>query len=385
MKNFKKHLFFCVILILSSFNSYSQESSNFCITKKGEKIIFYGNYLSIGDRVVSYENEKKKIINLKSDDVKLVVNGPEVYMSLSTTKGVDKLQKILAFNDKNVLTTHEFLSTVYIWDRDFNLVKGGIEIMVFTKNQIKESKENFKPIAEYFKNYPKLLELLMKNIEDGKKIELNINYVNCGSAKDLFTNKVNNEVVETKEIDKDIPTDEYGIVGFGITQETNEKIMFYRRGPLPAPNSTNFVYYPKKESIVESYATPNKFKIIVSDNRLFLRLNISKSKSKLLEIIAFTEKYLLAGLWGNDDKVEKCYLYDREMNLIEGDIETANLVLVLNKYFQDCPKIIGFVKENTKLNRNITLGFTYYNCGTTKLLEDFDDFMLNSKYHINQH
>lgn len=155
---------------------------------------------------------------------------------------------------------------------------------------------------------------------------------------------------------------------YGITIKENERINFYHKGSNPIRNEGNFTYCPTEKNEFVKYTWPSNYKLIVHNNRLHYRLEIKEGKTKLLEIIAFNDKYVLAGIWGAES-VLKCFVYNRDFKLIESNIETkkgdTSILKILDLYFNDCDILRSNIELNIKYFRNVSNGFTYYNCGNS--------------------
>ena len=188
MKVQKIHWKQLVSIIIMSFMvnaSWSQKQSDYLLFKSGEKVKIYSLYQN--GLYYSYKDNKGKKKTASARKIKEIRFGENFYMSLPMRQGGrELLQLVVAFNDKNILTSYKenlgYLH-MYVLDRKYNVLEGHFDMH---PGQIEEATQNLEgKIVKYFGDCDELINLLRANINSGVNAEDGILYYNCGEAEDI--------------------------------------------------------------------------------------------------------------------------------------------------------------------------------------------------------
>ncbi|MBL4593212.1 MAG: hypothetical protein JKX68_05270 [Flavobacteriales bacterium] len=370
MKSITTKIIFGIILIFCfSTGSYAQTNDgNYIITMDGDSIIIYGDKVTVDPSFIYYINDEGKRKGAKHRHTKMLHVSGTYFLRFAKDTKKDDLYRVVAFNDKYILGAYVGDKTIVLNDRNLNSVVKAKYYNIYNKDVSGRYKKLFdETIGKYFIECPGLIEAISKNIFDATPIATGINYYNCGNAPDLITNKVESIISESQEnIDneeeKEVADDKSK--SFGITNE-GEKIMFASPAAL---NSRGKFNYQLKEQKIGGYKASNtsKFKLIVNNDRLYIKLNVNTKRKYMMQVLSFNDKYILAGTWvGYSSKpaVNKCYIYDRDYNIIEGGVEKEDVSQLVKKYFSECQDLIEAVEDNVKNHRSLNFGINYYKCG----------------------
>ncbi len=374
MKKFTQHL--KTTLLLSVFvllATIAKAQNDYFIKNDGTKVIVYGEQTSFGDGNVGYidENGKQQWENEKN--VKLLLVGNSVVISLPSKKNSKNksLSFIVAFNDKYILTgiPYSGYTVLDVFDRDFNNILDKPVHFTIQKQhpqKYEDAKRTMlnENIFKYFKECPKLQEAMLNNLVEYKLAYAGINYYNCDNAPDLFTNKKaekSQEVAVAKE-EKIAVEKEYYL----ITTANEKKTIV---GLLRTPE--DYIHYYEKTGAT-AYSGLNilhagKVKYVFFDDEVFMPFRNTNDKLYLMKIMAYDSKYILA----KDNKKGTLYVFDRNNKLIVGGIKKEGVSGLLEEYFKACPELVEQINQNIKFFRNFDNGVSYYNCGNSpKLIED---------------
>lgn len=377
MKNLLSTKHFVATLVVAFFtiiNAFGQKPNTFFIDSDDKKHYIYGDKLTMDLFYFEYSNEEGKRKKQDKNKTKLLFTGSSVYIGIPSSKeGEYGLQQLIAFSNKYILTQFLYGDDVrlIVFKRDDLSIQkqvnnkkesNSLEILgVGTRT--KGGKAKYKAIlteniTKYFPECPELLEKQIKNIEDGYKVNSGISYYNCGSAPDFFTNeKVEEEKTEAAatELKKD---DSYIINTKGeklpvgsIFNDPKDCINYYEKIGLTAYSGLKYIH-------------ASKVKYFLFGNQLFLPFKNAKDQLYLMEILAYSNKNILAY-----DYSKKTYnVYDRNNTLLVSGVKKENLLPLVQEYFADCKDVVTHVEEAAKFLREPKNGLTNFNCNNAPKL-----------------
>lgn len=182
-----KTLFIVIIFIGYGANVINEESKNYIITLEGERIECYGQ-VSMDATKVYYKNEEGKGRATKQKESKVMVVYGHIFLNLSISKNMNRLQEVYAYNEEYVLTAYVDGSYiyVYIWDKNFKLVEEKVSFMTGAK--AKRNKERFNAqVKKYFVDCEYVIKTISKNIDNNDAFNKGLLHYNCDESVDPLT------------------------------------------------------------------------------------------------------------------------------------------------------------------------------------------------------
>jgi hypothetical protein len=348
MKNLLSTKHFVATLVVAFFtviNVYSQKTNDYIITKEKETIYLHGDKIESDEFSVQYTSENGKKASVKISKIFMLVVGNKVFLNL---KG--PLESVEAFSDKYILTYHSSSRSLYsVWDRDYNEVQKNINVNYSDEKREKILRES---VFKYFKDCEDVQKLLLDN-------PTALNYFNCNNATDLVTGKEGkSSTIKEKKAEPESDKER----NYGINQK-GEKIVFltiqYAANRQRMAYTTMGNAFPKSANMID-------WKLLHlyldNDDRIYQNFNLSDGKKVMLEVLVFSDKFILTRLM-KPTKMGEYYIYNRERNMVENLFGEDKLVEMFNKYFKDYPKLIEIIQSNSQFHRDIVSGLSYVKCG----------------------
>ena len=381
MKNFTQQLKTTILLSVLVLMAFTVKAQNdYFIKNDGTKVNVYGEGASYDFSELTYTDENGKVTKIKNKDVKLVVIGGSVVMSLpeSPKNKWTIFQTIVAFNDKYVLTGRFYSGQnanyvlLNILDREFNFVLDEA-IRLTNRGEYKRKEYEDKNriilndnIFKYFKDCPELHEKMLKNLDDFKLAYSGIDYYNCNNVPDLLTNKK----VKSSEVNQEIKVENIKKkINFYVNTK-NEKIDMNEFYAIAV--NEKFKYHGNSLDYAKSIPI-EEIKYADFGSKIYAPINI-EGKKYMVEIIGFNNNFVLFGKYKADlyeikNKNISFGIYDRKNNtVIDEIIADGDINLLLDKYFKDCMDLKNIINDNLKNHRKASYGFTYFNCNKSKEL-----------------
>ncbi len=155
------------------------DSKSFYISSAGERIECYG-MIGFDAAGISYYTASQKAQFIKYKEIKYLSmeSGSQLFINLPVNDNRSMLQKVIAFNDKYILTTYFGATTLdkaCVLDWNGNLIENNIFAM-----NIKNNEDVLNVLKKYFNDCPQLSELVNKNKTEKRLPLAEISLVKCG-------------------------------------------------------------------------------------------------------------------------------------------------------------------------------------------------------------
>lgn len=159
-----------------------QSSESYLINEDGVKTYLYGN-VSMSAESITFSDASGKNQYEKQKNIKSLVTGNRLFINLPITSIQDRLQEVIAYNDKYILTAYWHNGQyLYIYDKDYEAVEK--KILLKHKKWKVLSKEKIMP---YFGDCPTLMKKINSNAnkkyEYGDLLFDGITQIKCGNSE----------------------------------------------------------------------------------------------------------------------------------------------------------------------------------------------------------
>ena len=170
-----KHLYLFVLsIILCSFASHAGgvKPDNYIVMKEsGDTVPIFGE-VSKDDFFVHYKDAGGKKASMAQAKITMMAAGGDIFFNLEIARHVNRLQKIIATNNKYILTEYDDKngSFLYVWDKNFVNIESRLycNSVTSTTGPTRYGKKLVnETLAKYFGSCKELIDMLNENLKTG--------------------------------------------------------------------------------------------------------------------------------------------------------------------------------------------------------------------------